>query len=192
MKNNFFSGIKDKILNVVEVSDEDEEFYEDEIDEYDVEDDYEDKSTNDYGSQVNYDFGYSSNSSSFGKTYEPQEQKSSFESKYTQKQNSNIYQMNSNAKAPSKVTRVVYFYLEEPDDARNIADCMIAQDAVVLLDMSKLTKDESLCVLYFLDGVRYIYKSKTEMIIDNIYLIVPQSIELSGDFYEQVSQGAFF
>lgn len=191
MKNNFFSGLKDKILSVAEVSEDDEVFYDD--DEYDMdEEELESSDNSSFGSQTKFDFDYSSNSS-FNRSTESRDTGASFESKFTKKQNTNIYQMNNNnTNAATKVARVVYFFLEDPDDARNIADCMIAQDAIVLVDMSKLGKDEALCVLHFLDGVRYIYKSKTETIIDNIYLIVPQSIELAGDFYEQVNQGSFF
>lgn len=188
MKSSFFGDLKDKLFNAADVSDEEDENFYDDTDEYEEDDDEQDSAS--FGSQTNYDFDYSSRSS-FGaqndSDYEP-----SFDSKFTKKQNSNIYQMNNNAKPASKISRVIYFFLEDPDDARNIADCMIAQDAVVLVDISKLSKDEALCVLHFLDGVRYIYKSKTETIVDNIYLIVPQSIELAGDFYEQVSQGTFF
>ncbi|MCM1544777.1 MAG: cell division protein SepF [Ruminococcus sp.] len=191
MKSNFLNGLKDKFLSVADVSDEDEAYYDD--DEYDIdEEEFEGSNTSAFDSQPKFDFDYSSNSA-FNRAAESHDSGASFESKFTKKQNSNIYQMNNNnAKTAAKVARVVYFFLEDPDDARNIADCMIAQDAIVLVDMSKLGKDEALCVLHFLDGVRYIYKSKTETIIDNIYLIVPQSIELAGDFYEQVNQGSFF
>ncbi len=191
MKSNFFSGLKDKFMSAADISDEDEGFSDIESDEYDEQEEYDEANT----SGTNYDFGYSSNPSanysSFDRAAESKTSGATFENKYSQKQNSNIYQMN-NTKSASKVSRVVYFYLEDSEDACNIADCMMAQDAVVLVDMNKLEKDDSLCVLHFLDGVRYIYKSKMETIAHNVYLIVPQSIELAGDFYEQVSPGAFY
>lgn len=90
-----------------------------------------------------------------------------------------------------RVNRVVYFVLDDAEDARNIADCMIKKDAVVLADISKLSVEDANRVLNFLDGVRYICKSSIEE-IGNIHLIVPDSIELTGDFFAQVSGAGFF
>lgn len=206
MKSKLFGELKERILRATEVDDDDDAFDVDE-DEDEYEDEYEDasddSSADDYSSDYRQDNSYSykydstdysqdsSTSYEYGSYTKPQ--KPSYEAgKFTKKKGTNIYQMNNNTPQTIKVNRVVYFYLEDREDARNIADCMVAQDAVVLLDMSKLDKEDSMCVLHFLDGVKYIYKSKMETIASNVYLIVPNSIELAGDFYDQVSPGMFY
>lgn len=205
MKANFFGDLKDKFLKSSDNEDEDtlDIDEDDEYEDYESESDRQDsrssvKSSDDsYGAGSDYSYKYnSSNYSSSDPSYSYDtyaDSKSTGDAgRFTRKQGTNIYQMNNNAAPQVKVNRVVYFYLEDRDDARNIADCMVAQDAVVLLDMSKLTKEDSMCVLHFLDGVKYIYKSKMEIIATNVYLIVPSSIELAGDFYDQVSPGIFY
>ena len=203
MKSKLFGELKDKILRATDVDDDDDKF---DIDDDEYDDEYEDaaeeQGTNNYSSDYkNDDYSYKydtadytkDDSSSYNYGSYTQPKKSSYDSgKFTKKKGTNIYQMNNNIPQAIKVSRVVYFYLEDREDARNIADCMVAQDAVVLLDMSKLDKEDSMCVLHFLDGVKYIYKSKMETIASNVYLIVPNSIELAGDFYDQVSPGTFY
>lgn len=203
MKSKLFGELKDKILRATDVDDDDDTF---DIDDDEYDDEYEDaaeeQGTGNYSSDYkNDDYSYKydtadytkDDSSSYNYGSYTQPKKSSYDSgKFTKKKGTNIYQMNNNIPQAIKVSRVVYFYLEDREDARNIADCMVAQDAVVLLDMSKLDKEDSMCVLHFLDGVKYIYKSKMETIASNVYLIVPNSIELAGDFYDQVSPGTFY
>lgn len=208
MKTNFFGELKDKFLKASDNEDMDDF----DIDEDDDDDDYYDDYNSDYeedntdssirqsdsfSSEPDYDYKYNSgNYSSSDPSYHygaySDTKTAGDNGRFTKKQGTNIYQMNNGATSQIKVNRVVYFYLEDRDDARNIADCMVAQDAVVLLDMSKLTKEDAMCVLHFLDGVKYIYKSKMEVIATNVYLIVPNTIELAGDFYDQVSPGIFY
>ena len=197
---NFFGDIKDKILRANDV--EGDDYYNDDDYYYDDEDTYDDDdskvtSESAYSPSSDYDFGYPSESENtyVNKFSEPKNQTTSSasvsnSSKFTKKQGTNIYQMNS---APSevRVNRVVYFVIEDAEDARNIADCMIKKDTVVLADISRLSVEDANRVLNFLDGVRYICKSSIEE-IGNIHLIVPDSIELTGDFFAQVSGGAFF
>ena len=196
---NFFGDIKDRILRANDVDNDDyyndEEYYDDE-DTYDDDEDVNTSSS--YSPSNDYDFGYSSeseNSTYVNKFTAPSKQTKSSNStaannKFTKKQGTNIYQMN-NAPSEVRVNRVVYFVIEDAEDARNIADCMIKKDTVVLADISRLSVEDANRVLNFLDGVRYICKSSIEE-IGNIHLIVPDSIELTGDFFAQVSGGAFF
>ena len=201
MKSKFFGDIKEKILKAADVGDEDDAFdIDDEDEEYDESEEISgnDGFSSDYqsGSGFNYKYDstdYAAEDTSYDYGSFSQSKKTSYDTgKFTKKKGTNIYQMNSGIPQAVKVNRVVYFYLEDREDARNIADCMVAQDAVVLLDMSRLDKEDSMCVLHFLDGVKYIYKSKMETIANNVYLIVPNSIELAGDFYDQVSPGTFY
>ena len=61
-----------------------------------------------------------------------------------------------------------------------------------LADMTKLPTESVRRVLDFLDGVKYVCKSKIEVIAEKIYLIVPEAAELSGDFFGQVDKPSFF
>lgn len=200
---NFFGDIKDKILRANDVAEED--YYNDDADyEYEDEEDtygYDDSDINSHSSHSSYspsndyDFGYPSdvNNSYENKFTPPSKQgkpANQSSNKFTKKQGTNIYQMN-NTPAEVRVNRVVYFVINDAEDARNIADCMIKKDTVVLADISGLSVEDANRVLNFLDGVRYICKSSIEE-IGNIHLIVPDSIELTGDFFAQVSGGAFF
>lgn len=195
---NFFGDIKDRIKRANDV-DGDDYYNDDEY--YDDEDTYEDESSQDassYSPTSEYDFGYlNDNDDTFVNKFTPpskQQPKAAnsapAKERFTKKQGTNIYQMN-NTPSEARVNRVVYFVIDDAEDARNIADCMIKKDTVVLADISRLSVDDVNRVLNFLDGVRYICKSSIEE-IGNIHLIVPDSIELTGDFFAQVSGGAFF
>lgn len=107
-----------------------------------------------------------------------------------QKSGANLYKMDS--KPQSKKLKVTLFVLEDMDDARNVADCMIERGVVTLADMTKLPTESVRRVLDFLDGVKYVCKSKIEVIAEKIYLIVPEAAELSGDFFGQVDKPSFF
>lgn len=191
-----FDGFKEKLKKAGEPEEEEntlDDEYEYNDDENSDSDDY-DSSDNDYYSDspssfdsYSYDYDFEDNSGSsssnqfFGRSSEEASEKKA------QQTGSNIYRMNSSSSV--KINKVVFFILDDVDDARNIADCMISKDTIVLADLSQLTVGEANMVLNFLDGVRYICKSNIEK-IKNIYLIVPESIELSGDFYDQVEIGS--
>ena len=108
----------------------------------------------------------------------------------SKKGSGNIYNMN-NAK-PAQKLKVALFVLEDMDDARNVADCMIERSIVTICDMSKISVAEERRVLDFLDGVKYVCNSKIENISEHIYLIVPEAAELSGDFFSQVDSTSFY
>ena len=102
----------------------------------------------------------------------------------------NIYRMNE-AKPTGKL-KVSLFVLEDMDDARNVADCMIERNIVTICDFTKITADEQRRVLDFLDGVKYVCNSRIENISAKIYLIVPEAAELSGDFFSQIDQDTLY
>lgn len=195
MKKNFFGDIKEKILRA---NDPDEEYYneEDYEDEYDEDEtDEDDYSESSYSPSLEYDFGYDSSSSSTStkKSYSSSNESKStpnVNSKFAKKQGANIYQMN-NSTTETRVSKVSTFILEESEFARNVADCMIKKDSVILLDVSRLSVEDANRVLNFLDGVRYICKSTVER-IGKLHLIVPDTIEVTGDFFKNMSTEPFF
>ncbi|MGN0467865.1 MAG: cell division protein SepF [Acutalibacteraceae bacterium] len=198
MKTNIFGELKDKFKKVTDTTaeeeyyDEDEE-YDDAYDQQEYDDADESSSGSSYAATDEYDFGYSPSSSArSGASSRSNSRPASASSKYSRYGDTNIYKMNNDqaVSSVSKVSKVIYFNLEDAEDARDIADCMIKKDSVILADITKLSAEDAQKVLNFLDGVRYICKSTIEQ-ISNINLIVPQSVELTGDFYGQMSQGTF-
>ncbi|MGN1418524.1 MAG: cell division protein SepF [Acutalibacteraceae bacterium] len=194
MKTNIFGDLKDKIKKAKESTDEeyydeneeyDDEYAQDEYDDVDPENSY----ASTYESDDDYDdFRYTPSSSSKSSA---SSRSSAASSRYSRYGDTNIYKMNNESAASGvKVSKVIYFNLEEAEDARDIADCMIKKDSVILADITRLSTEDAKKVLNFLDGVRYICKSSIEQ-ISNIHLIVPESVELTGDFYGQMSQGTF-
>ena len=108
-----------------------------------------------------------------------------------QKKNAaNIYRMNE--VKPTNKLKVSLFVLEDMDDARNVADCMIERNVVTICDFSKISSDDQRRVLDFLDGVKYVCNSRIENISPRIYLIVPEAAELSGDFFSQIDQDTLY
>lgn len=187
----FFDSIKDSIKKVVTFSDEedydDDENYGD--DEYD-DDGYEEDRPSE---KVKYDFDVPSSSAGYTiPEYPKNPAGTSFATgaSMPKSSSSNIYKMDS--VKPTKKLKVTLFVLEDMDDARNVADCMIDKGVVTLADMTKLPTESVRRVLDFLDGVKYVCKSKIEVIAEKIYLIVPEAAELSGDFFGQVDRPSFF
>lgn len=98
----------------------------------------------------------------------------------------NIYRMDPTYNKPSQtISKVLYFSLDGPEDARNVADAMMKKDSIILAEFSKLSELDVARVLSFIDGVRYICKAQIEQ-LESFQLIVPEFIQLSGDFYSQV------
>lgn len=191
----FFDSLKDGFKRVISLSD-DEDYDDDEnYGDDDFDDDYDDdepvsKTKNKENEKTHYDLSSSP-------AYNPEYGKKSFDGssasegfKPIQKNSSNLYKIDS--KPQPKKLKVTLFVLEDMDDARNVADCMIERGVVTLADMTKLPTESVRRVLDFLDGVKYVCKSKIEVIAEKIYLIVPEAAELSGDFFSQTEKPSFF
>ena len=193
----FFDNIKSSLKNFVTLKDDDdydddENYGDDDFDDDDYEyDDEPVKEKKKESEKVHYEIPSSPayNPPEYGKkTAEPAAAAYGF--KPLQKNTANLYKMDS--KPQSKKLKVTLFVLEDMDDARNVADCMIERGVVTLADMTKLPTESVRRVLDFLDGVKYVCKSKIEVIAEKIYLIVPEAAELSGDFFGQVDKPSFF
>lgn len=197
MKENFFKTLKDNVKNAFSFQDDDD-YYEDDYVEEEA-DDYPDepleqpapKAAPKAAAKSAPAYGYGAQSSFQAASYQPYgtTQADAGASK-SKKNNGNIYSMND--VKPSQKLKVALFVLEDMDDARNVADCMIDRNVVTICDMSKLSVSEERRVLDFLDGVKYVCNSKIENISDHIYLIVPEAAELSGDFFSQVDSTSFY
>lgn len=197
----FFDNIKSSFKNFVTFKDDDD--YDDDEnygdDEYDDEEaNEEEEAYDDESSQEKVKYNFEAPASDYGSGFTPPEyQKNTGNSSFSsapsgaaKSSSGNIYKMDS-VKATRKL-KVTLFVLEDTDDARNVADCMTDRGIVTLADMTKLPTESVRRVLDFLDGVKYVCKSKIEIIADKIYLIVPEAAELSGDFFGQVDRPSFF
>ncbi len=197
MKENFFKSLKENVKNAFSFQDDDDYYEDDYVDE--EPDDYPDEPMNEPApkaaskaaakSAPAYNYSAPSYKAASYQPYgtTPAGDAGAAKSK---KNNGNIYSMND-AK-PSQKLKVALFVLEDMDDARNVADCMIDRGVVTICDMSKLSVSEERRVLDFLDGVKYVCNSKIENISEHIYLIVPEAAELSGDFFSQVDSTSFY
>ena len=200
----FFDNLKDGFKKAVNFSDEDD-FDDDENygdDDFDDEDDYykeeepvkePKKTASSFKSKAPSSTPSAYNPpeySSESRKFSSSESSSSYGFKSAPKAAANLYKMD--AKPQPKKLKVTLFVLEDMDDARNVADCMIERGVVTLADMTKLPTESVRRVLDFLDGVKYVCKSKIEVIAEKIYLIVPEAAELSGDFFGQVDKPSFF
>ena len=197
MKENFFKTLKDNVKNAFSFQDDDD-YYEDDYVEEEAED-YADEPLNEPAPKASPKtapkapaYGYGAQSSFQAASYQPYGTTPAADagSAKGKKSSGNIYSMND-AK-PSQKLKVALFVLEDMDDARNVADCMIDRNVVTICDMSKLSVSEERRVLDFLDGVKYVCNSKIENISEHIYLIVPEAAELSGDFFSQVDSTSFY
>lgn len=195
----FFDNLKDGFKKAVSFSD-DEDFDDDENygdDDFDDDDDYYEEEEPVKESKKSNSFKTKFEAPSAPSAYNPPEygqklssSEPSYGFKSAPKAASNLYKMD--AKPQQKKLKVTLFVLEDMDDARNVADCMIERGVVTLADMTKLPTESVRRVLDFLDGVKYVCKSKIEVIAEKIYLIVPEAAELSGDFFGQVDKPSFF
>ena len=205
MKENFFKSIKDNLKGAFTFQDEDDYYDDDYLDEEEPLDEEpiqqpmpkaQPKSgrTDSAGGAPDYQpYGSRPYQATATPSYQPYSVKAD---QYDQsapkgkKSAGNIYSMND-MKAAQKL-KVALFVLEDMNDARNVADCMIDRGIVTICDLSKIDGKEERRVLDFLDGVKYVCNSKIENISDHIYLVVPEAAELSGDFFSQVDPTPFF
>ena len=199
MKENFFKNIKDNLKNAFTVTDEDD-YYDDEyLDEEDepIEEPVQAPApkpqpkaarSDSAGAPAYQPYGASQYQAS---AYQPYGAGGQSDSGAKGKKNAgNIYSMND--VKPAQKLKVALFVLEDMNDSRNVADCMIDRGIVTICDLSKLDTKEERRALDFLDGVKYVCNSKIESISDHIYLVVPEAAELSGDFFSQVDPTPFF
>ena len=194
----FVKNIKSKleehfIADEREFDDDDVE-YEDENDGYEDDGGYYDDEDNE--SAFTYTDDSSINPPEYVKYGEsaPKQRKYEKVSSYEQtgvKQTSkgNIYNMNS-AKAHSKF-KLNFIALHDIYDAKNVANLMIDQNAMVVVNLGLLSDEQKRRAMDFLDGAKYVTNSIFTRFTENICAFLPESVELHGDFYGQVDLDEF-
>ncbi len=106
-----------------------------------------------------------------------------------QQPKSNIYNM-SGAKTQAKF-KLNFIALHDIYDAKNVANLMIDQNAMVVVNLGLLSDDQKRRAMDFLDGAKYVTNSIFTRFTENICAFLPESVELHGDFYGQVDLDDF-
>lgn len=165
--------------------DDDVEFEE----EGEYEEDYED-SAYDSGEQDSYRYSPDSmlNPPEYVKYGEPVKPKKEAPKASYKKTGSNIYNMNAsvNDEKPKAKFKLNFIVLNNLCDAVNVADIMMKKNEMVVVNFSRLSDDQKVRATDFLDGAKYVSDSLFTKFTDEIFAYLPKSVELHGDFYDQV------
>ncbi len=84
------------------------------------------------------------------------------------------------SRSSSQLQVVVFKPTTYTDDAKAIADAILANCAVVI-NLERASADDYLKILLFINGVSYAKNAEIKMIATKTYIITPHSVELSGD-----------
>ncbi len=98
----------------------------------------------------------------------------------------NIYDMNSSKSRGGSKFKLTFISLHDIYDAKNVANLMMERNAIVVVNLSLLSEDQSKRAMDFLDGAKYVTKSVFARFTESICAFIPSDIELHGDFYNQV------
>ncbi len=105
-------------------------------------------------------------------------------------QKSNIYSMGNSA-APQGKFKLNFIALHDIYDAKNVANIMIDQNAMVVVNLGLLSDEQKRRAMDFLDGAKYVTNSMFTRFTENICAFLPETVELHGDFYGQVDLDDF-
>lgn len=168
---------------------EEEEGYDEEesgYDEEDEDDSYNYSSDDDITPPEYVRFG---ETSSKKKKPEYRSERSSAEHRSSKQQKSNIYNMNNSKSQPK--FKLNFISLHDIYDAKNVANIMIDQNAMVVVNLGMLSDEQKRRAMDFLDGAKYVTNSLFTRFTENICAFLPESVELHGDFYGQVDLDDF-
>ena len=216
MENNLFNRMKSAAINMLKPAegragydedddDEDYEEYEDEKDEVsEKKTAYKSnarstvKSTGSYGGYIDdIDDSYIKPSPSFKNTVPPKteykapasQSKAYTETPKETSKQANVFQMKKNTSTNVVSTHKFKFSIikfEKIENAVIAADQMLSGNTVTLIDLHDIPENTAKRVIDFLDGVRYTCNARIESIADLTYVILPDTVELTGDFSSQV------
>ena len=181
-------GVLDKFLNAMKMNDDegfDEDYLDDEYDDYD---DYEEERPKKRIINKSYD----------DDDYEelPQEQPSA-PAERTKPRTKTKVQRSSNTKiSPIRPKRnggagmeVCVIKPQSMEDAREITETLL-EECTVVLNMEGLDLDIAQRIIDFASGSCYAIHGNLQKISNYIFIITPESVDISGDFQEILS-GAF-
>ena len=99
---------------------------------------------------------------------------------------SNVYDMNSSKVRSNAKFKLTFISLHDIYDAKNVANIMIDQNAMVVVNLGLLSDEQKRRAMDFLDGAKYVTNSIFTRFTENICAFLPEGVELHGDFYGQV------
>ena len=152
---NFFNMSEEEYLDDVDMEDND------------VEDDYEESSGSDFG---------------FGRS---QKQESNSRSKVVEMRNTSSVSSSGSAKA-----HVVFEKLDSFRDVGSVAD-ILNEKRIVILNLETCPHDESQRVLDFLTGVAYANNGDIKRVAGRAYIITPYNVPLTGDLLDEMDQSDY-
>ena len=103
----------------------------------------------------------------------------------------NLFQMKQQTEAAPRKFKFALVKIDKIESSVAAADFMLSGNTVALLDLHDIPENAARRVIDFLDGVRYTCNARIELIADRTYVIVPETVELSGDFLSQVDTNGF-
>lgn len=177
----------------------DEREYDDDVEFDDEEDEYEDRDNGYYDDEEDEESAFYSPESpirppeyvKYGDEppkHKKVERPASAERKATKQPKSNIYSMGNSAQPKFKLN---FIALHDIYDAKNVANIMIDQNAMVVVNLGLLSDEQKRRAMDFLDGAKYVTNSIFTRFTENICAFLPESVELHGDFYGQVDLDDF-
>ncbi len=96
----------------------------------------------------------------------------------------NLYKMTGKPKFRLSILR-----LEKLEDVVKVADDILSENTITLVDLRYVPKDVLRRIIDFIDGVRYTNKAKMETVADYTYVVVPKDVEMTGDLLSQLDTG---
>ncbi len=99
-----------------------------------------------------------------------------------------LYDINSGKKSKFKLS---FITLQDMYDAKNVANLMMDNDTIVVVNIDNLSQRDKRRAMDFLDGAKYVAKSVHVQFTKTMYAYIPDDIELHGDFCDQVEITSF-
>ncbi len=82
--------------------------------------------------------------------------------------------------------KLSFITLQDMYDAKNVANLMMDNDTIVVVNIDNLSQRDKRRAMDFLDGAKYVAKSVHVQFTETMYAYIPDDIELHGDFLDQV------
>lgn len=107
----------------------------------------------------------------------------------TEKKGGTIYSMNNIRPATKFKLNSITLY--EIYGAKEVALLMMEKDTIIIVNFSALPEKDKMRAMDFLDGAKCVTKAILAKLNENIFVFVPENVELQGDFESQVDLGSF-
>lgn len=172
------SKFSDKFLNLLKLNDDDD------YDEYDEYDDYDDYDEPKKSKKVKKDDYYEEQPVAESKNYDEPISKPAKATKVAARSNSKVVPMRTGRNN----MEVCVIKPANVEDAREITDTLLSGRAVIL-NLEGLHVDIAQRIIDFTSGSCYSINGNLQKVSSYIFIITPESVEISGDFQELLGSG---